>query len=267
MPNDSAWAAAYAINASGAITGGGSSIAGFVRSAGGTVTALPPLVAYGLVTGYAINTSGEVVGSAQAVSMQSATHAIYYNGVTVDLNTVIAQSDPLKPYVTLTDARGINDNGLVVVNGVDSRDKLSHAYLLQVPLITMVPGQLTFASQVVGMASAPQTMTLTNVGATVLALGAISTTGNFAQTNNCGLSLAPSGGCKVTVTFEPSFLGTNTGALTVVADGTPLAVPLSGAGAMPPTSPPSGGGGGGSIDPWTLLGLAGFVLLRRRITR
>ena len=50
-----------------------------------------------------------------------------------DLNTIVSATDPLQPYVTLTDAGGINDNRLIVANGVDSRTGQQHAYLLQVP--------------------------------------------------------------------------------------------------------------------------------------
>ena len=119
--------AGYAINASGQVTGGqayGSTSYGGFLYINGHVTMLPGRAGIG----YSINASGFIVGD----DVNGQPHAYLYNGVTiVDLNTLIPATDSLQPYVTLTDARGINDSGLVVVNGVDSRDKLNHAYLMQ----------------------------------------------------------------------------------------------------------------------------------------
>ncbi len=257
---------ANAINASGEVTGSlqfGNSSAAFLYSAGGTPMNLGTLPGNVFSTGYGINSAALVVGTSESTgnSATNVNHAFFYNGAMNDLNTFVSANDPLQPFVTLTDARGINDNGLVVANGVDSRDGLKHVYLLQVPLITTAPGSLTFASQAAGTVSAAQSVTLTNVGAAALALGPISTTGNFAQTNDCGTSLAPGGRCTVMVTFNPMASGTLTGALTIVAAGSMVAVPLSGSGATP-VSPPSGGGGGGALDLLSLICLFGMSALR-----
>ena len=129
--------AGFAINASGQVAGGQSlgatSTGGFLYS-NGHVTLLPGRAGIG----YAINASGLIVGD----DVNGQPHAYLYNGATtVDLNTLVSSTDPLKPYVTLADARGINDSGLVVVNGVDSRDNSNHAYLLQVPSIKIAPSK------------------------------------------------------------------------------------------------------------------------------
>jgi hypothetical protein len=130
----------YAINASGEVTGlaimptnsgqGDEGTAAAFLYSNGKVTLLPgtsnAFAPDGTnCTGYGINSSGSIVGTCSG-------YAFFYNGNTVDLNTLVLSTDPLKPYVTLTDARGINDSGLIIVNGVDSRDKLNHAYLFQV---------------------------------------------------------------------------------------------------------------------------------------
>ena len=62
-----------------------------------------------------------------------------------DLNTLISATDPLKPYVTLTSAVGINDSLLILANGVDSRTNLTHAYLYQASFIQLAPAALDFA--------------------------------------------------------------------------------------------------------------------------
>jgi probable HAF family extracellular repeat protein len=199
---------AFAINASGQVVG--SNAAGNCIFSNGTTTPIP-------IPGVAINATGQVVGG-----------KFFYSGGTIDLNALVSATDPLKPYVTLTDAVGINDALLIAVNGVDSRTQLTHAYLIQAPWITASPGPLTFQSQTVGTVSSAQVETITNGGTTPLAVDGISTSSNFLQTNNCGPSLPPSGTCAVRVTFSPAAAGDLTGGLTVTSTGVPVVVPLAG---------------------------------------
>jgi hypothetical protein len=145
----------------------------------------------------------------------------------LDLNTFVSASDPLQPFVTLTDARGINDSGLIIVNGIDSRDQMSHAYLLQAPLVQVAPGPLTFASESSGSQSPPQTVTFTNVGGAAIALGTASISTSFLiESNGCGSSLGPGNACAIAVVFAPSGGGSPSGTLTLGAAGVPIAVPL-----------------------------------------
>lgn len=180
---------------------------------------------------YAINATGFIVGSSINYSVSpSASRAFFYNGVMNDLNAFVSASDPLKPYVTLTDARGINDSGLIVVNGTDSRSPATaHAYLLQVPLLTVAPGALTFPSEPVGSMSPPQTLTFTNAGTASVALGATSLSGSFTvQSNSCAGALATAAQCAIVVVFAPAATASPTGSLTLMAGGVPLAVALTG---------------------------------------
>jgi hypothetical protein len=73
-----------------------------------------------------------------------------------DLNTLIVASDPLKPYVTLTSAVGINDSLLILANGVDSRTSKTHAYLYQGSAIQFAPAALDFAMLAAGGTSLAQ---------------------------------------------------------------------------------------------------------------
>ena len=81
----------------------------------------------GTSNGYDINARGQVTG--EAVTAGGVLHAfLYANGVMRDLNSMI---DPaIAVYVTLISGKGINDNGRIVANGVDSRTDETHAYLL-----------------------------------------------------------------------------------------------------------------------------------------
>jgi len=56
--------------------------------------------------------------------------------------------------------------------------------------------------------------------------------GPFAEKDNCGSSLAPSASCAIAVTFTPSVLATQLGAVTVTAGGTTYTTLLSGTGTI-----------------------------------
>jgi probable HAF family extracellular repeat protein len=231
--------AAYAISANGSATGTYetyssqgllSSPVAFLYS-NGTATSLPNAVnSFVPVTGYGINSANYIVGIGCCDSAGTGiAHAFFYNGVVLDLTTFLLASDPLQPYVTLTEARGINDTGLVVINGTDSRTNTHHAYLLQVPLLQVTSGPLTFPSTPIGSTSAPMAVTLSNTGTTSLTLGTPTITGPFAiASNSCGASLVALAGCAITVTFSPTAAGTPSGAVTLPAAGVPIAVPLAG---------------------------------------
>ena len=110
------------------------------------------------------------------------------------------------------------------------------------PIVTaanavLVPGSLTFGSQMVGTTSSLQTVTLSNPlnGAATVPLGirSIETDGDFrvVQTT-CGSSLPAGSSCAVSVAFVPTAAGARTGRL-IVIDNAPISlslIPLSGSG-------------------------------------
>ncbi len=98
--------------------------------------------------------------------------------------------------------------------------------------VTVTPASLTFGSQVVNSTSPADTVTLTNTGNTSLSLASVSVTGNFAQTNKCGKSLAAGASCTVNVTFTPTAVGSPTGTLSFSdnAPASPQVVHLYGTG-------------------------------------
>ena len=120
----------YGINASGQVTGEAVTAGGvfhaFLYTPGGGMIDLGTLGG-GTSTGYAINASGQVTGV--AVTANGQLHAfLYSNRAMRDLNSLI---DPaIAVHVTLDSGKGINDNGRIVANGVDSRTGETHAYLL-----------------------------------------------------------------------------------------------------------------------------------------
>jgi len=98
------------------------------------------------------------------------------------------------------------------------------------------PNSLTFGSQAPGTSSPPQSVTLSNTGATCFQFSNIGITGDFSESNSCSSAGVRGGAsCSFNVTFRPTALGTRVGALTVSgSDGITSASPsvaLSGVGA------------------------------------
>jgi len=104
---------------------------------------------------------------------------------------------------------------------------------------TLSATSLTFAAQIVGTTSAPQSVTLTNTSGGVLAMGSISASGNFKQTNTCGSSLATGATCTISVTFTPYTSGDFSGTVSVNAEWVQATISLTGTGVIVPTLSPS----------------------------
>src|SRR5207249_5695952 len=87
------------------------------------------------------------------------------------------------------------------------------------PVASLSPTSLSFVNQTVQTTSAYQTATLSNTGNAPLAISGIAMTGansgDFAQTNNCGTTVAAGANCTINVTFTPTATGTRSGTLTV----------------------------------------------------
>lgn len=100
--------------------------------------------------------------------------------------------------------------------------------------------------------SAPQTLTVTNIGNAPLEVSAVQIGGNdqpdFAvASNGCVDPLAVQASCTMTVTFTPGAVGARSATLEIGSNsaGGPTSVPLSGTGGPPVDPAPVGGGGQG----------------------
>ena len=73
---------------------------------------------------------------------------------------------------------------------------------------------------------------MTNPGTSAITISSVVASGPFAETNNCGSSLAANGSCTVNVTFTPTAGGAATGevAITNSATASPIGASLSGTG-------------------------------------
>ncbi len=104
-----------------------------------------------------------------------------------------------------------------------------------VPQVGLAPTSLTFASQVVGTSSTTQVVTLTNTGGANLTISNVATTGDFSESNDCGVLLPASANCQISVSFSPTLVGNRTGTLSIIdsAAGSPHTAALSGTGVGP----------------------------------
>jgi hypothetical protein len=108
-----------------------------------------------------------------------------------------------------------------------------------IPIAGLSVPSLNFGNQVAGIASAAQTVQLSNTGDGALANIAISFTGanpgDFSQTNNCGTSVAGGANCTISVVFTPQAVGGRSATLSIAdnAAGAPQTVALTGNGIAP----------------------------------
>ena len=100
------------------------------------------------------------------------------------------------------------------------------------PMAALSSSSLDFGTQTVGFTSSTQTLTLSNNGVGNLSISSVKSTGDFAQTNNCGSGIAAGSSCTIKVTFNPTTSGVRSGSLTITdnAASSPQVVALSGTG-------------------------------------
>jgi trimeric autotransporter adhesin len=159
-------------------------------------------------------------------------------GATCTINVVFNPTSVTPP------ARGATL--IITDNAADSPQSVPVTGTAIAPAISITPTSLTFASQTVKTPSAPQTVTIKNMGT-----GPLSFTGTgitisganaadfsiVAATDTCSAPLAAGAMCSFNVVYNPAAAGTST-AMIVVADSVPSSpqlIPLSGtATATPP---------------------------------
>ena len=102
----------------------------------------------------------------------------------------------------------------------------------QGPFAVFSPASLNFGTVLIGTSSAPQSITLSNVGNLSLTVSKIVASASFTETNNCGSRVVPGGSCTITVTFKPTKPNGATGGIMVTdnAVGSPQSASLTGTG-------------------------------------
>ena len=139
-------------------------------------------------------------------------------------------------FVTFTPATAASTTGTLTFaasNGVSPQTiSLKGAGLVA---YTLSASTVAFGNLAQGNTSAAKTVVLTNNQASSLGISNVAVSAGFAQTNNCGSSVAAKASCTFSLTFLPTTLGSATGSLTFAASNgvSPQSISLSGTGIAP----------------------------------
>jgi hypothetical protein len=153
---------------------------------------------------------------------------------------------PYANFVAIADVNGDAKSDIVVVNqrtSTTQTDVGAIGVLLNItgtsgPIASLSSNELTLTASTVGSPSAPQSVTLSNLGNVPFAINSIQIAGAgaaaFSQTNTCGSSVAANANCTVTVLYTPASNDASTATLKITdgAPGSPHTVSLTG-GAIP----------------------------------
>ena len=143
--------------------------------------------------------------------------------------------------VTFTPTTGLPETAFVTVtdNAAGSPHNVGLVGTGNQPTVNVIPSFLAFGKQDIGIASAAQTVTVSNSNNLPVTIDSITVTGTnptlFTETNNCPSSLAVNANCTINVTFEPQTNGQYSANLNITdnAAGSPQVVTLSGVGVQP----------------------------------
>jgi hypothetical protein len=190
--------------------------------------------------------SSQSVGTnsaAQTINLQNlgsaplTINSIVTSGDFAETNTCngsIAAGSMCSASVTFKPTAGGTRNGTLTItdNASGSPQVVQLTGAGAAPAVTLSASSLDFGSQPPNTTSAPKTITLTNSGTATLNISRVGTSGDFAETNTCGTTVAAGANCTISVTFTPTAGGSRTGQLTITDDaaGSPQTVALTGSG-------------------------------------
>jgi hypothetical protein len=148
--------------------------------------------------------------------------------------------------VATVDANGsvtaVGTGGAIITARYGQGSSATVPVIVPPPVLASSPASLSFGSQNIWTSSGSQTLTITNVSQNPgLTIGAVASTGDFSETDNCVSStpLAPSASCTISLTFMPTAGGSRTGAIKVTNSMTAGAfvIPVTGTGTAGSSAP------------------------------
>jgi hypothetical protein len=173
-------------------------------------------------------------------------YSTYLGGSAADFGNGIALDSNANAYVVgTTDSSNFPAIALAYQGGPGNTTGLGNAFISMVSHsnlagVALTPQSLAFGNvtqyttSTVTSANVPATVTLTDAGTVPLQVTSITTTGDFAETDNCAGTTVPAGGgrCTINVTFTPSELVAENYQLAINdnATGSPHLVTLTGTG-------------------------------------
>ena len=165
----------------------------------------------------------------------NSTGHVFYARTTNPSNSSVAPGNTVSVSFTVPESVETGASNLVVVaNGIAS-EPVSVTVGTSGTTVTLTPASLAFGNVAVSTGSTARSVILKNTGTATLDITSISPSGSFKiSTSTCGSTLAIDKTCKVSVTFDPTTLGAQSGALSFTdnATGSPQTVLLSGTGVV-----------------------------------
>ncbi len=212
------------------------------------------LQAQAILSGASLGFTGQAVGTSSAAQTLTLTNtgdaplniagivATGDFGQTSNCGSVLAANANCAINVTFTPTAPGSRTGTLTVtdNSANTSAATQTAQLsgigLAVPVVNLSTTTLSFSGQAMGTTSAAQTVTLTNTGSAPLTITGVVMTGDFAEVNNCGSSVASNASCVFNITFTPTAPGNRFGTvvLTDNATNSPQTISLSGNGSPTP---------------------------------
>ena len=190
-----------------------------------------------------VGVSTTVYGSPATVKLRNMSATVVTITSTVVSSSIFSESDncagaiPVGSFCTLTlnftpAAAGLRTGTVTITsNASDSPTVITvNGTGYDTAFEQISPQSLTFGNQGVGTSSAPQTITVTNLGDESFAPNIYSNSTSFTETNNCPSQLTPGSSCSINVTFTPTQLGLISSSLGDYGALGQLAVPVSGTG-------------------------------------
>ncbi|WP_176441874.1 choice-of-anchor D domain-containing protein [Granulicella rosea] len=184
-----------------------------------------------------LNNTGSATATLSGITLSDTTDFALMNGCaatlapaascTLTLSFKPQSAASLSSTLTITSSAA-NSPQTIAMTGTGTTAPVAQAVLS--------PTSLTFAATLPGATAAAQVVTLTNPGTAALTISSVAIgvgpPGAFAQTNNCGTTLAAGASCAIAVTFTPTTAGTAYTATLVVTDSAASTntVALSGSG-------------------------------------
>jgi sugar lactone lactonase YvrE len=208
-------------------------LSGTVTITDGAGTQVVSLEGQGTHPGLAVSPSFEIFGAQVAGTTSEAqtltvtntgTAALTLNPITVSNNLIESDQCPtiFQPGARCTVSLSFSPTSTGTLSGSmvigDASGLVSTLVTATgqgtLPGIATSPSTLSFGSLSVGTTSHGQTVTVTNTGTAPLQIGAVSGTGDFAETDTCSSQTIAAGSyCVISVTMTPTTVGTRTGAV------------------------------------------------------
>ncbi|MBT2990726.1 MAG: autotransporter domain-containing protein [Candidatus Thiodiazotropha sp. (ex Ctena orbiculata)] len=158
-----------------------------------------------------------------------------------DCPSILTASGSCTIMVTATPATDGAISGSLTASGTGPQGTIRGEITLSAngttPDIVVSDTQLSFPDASVDTPSQPQVVTVSNQGTAAVTVNAISTEGDFSQSNNCGTQLAAGGSCDIEIVFTPQTTGSASGALNIDTSDGLTRILLSGSADAPSSNP------------------------------